>query len=505
MRSPRPSRCCTAGASASRSSSISSRRCWCWRWNGYRRPRATRHWRCCSPWRSPPARACTPLAPAAAFYLMPARAFEFLIGAAVAQGVVPPVRSPRLAEAVAALGLAGLAASVALFGRDLPHPGWPTLLPCLSTAAILHVGSSRPTLVGRALGLRVPATMGLISYSLYLWHWPILVLARLAELPRTAPWLVGEAALLLVLSAATWRFVEQPFRTAGSPWRRRAPMLIPLGGAALLGSTALVLALDGLPGRFPPDVAAVAAYGRLGETRPFREGQCFLTSRTSATDYDRAACLDLAADRPNVLLLGDSHAAHLWTGLRDTWPEVRVLQATASGCKPVLGTTGTKRCTGLVGQHAERLHPGASARCSRPFGALGRVRHRPPAAHDRGGTAVCAQDRRLRADAALRSAGRHASRQERAARRCRRDRGSPAAGDAGPRCRYAGSGRSGRRVRVALSASLPDEPLPPFRQLRHTPAVRLSSPHRSGQRHPDGAGAASAAALFAVQRSTNSR
>ena len=288
------------------------------------------------------------VAPAAAFYLMPARVFELLIGVALAEGLMPAIQTRWRAELLVALGLAGLAVSVLVFSEALPHPGWPTLLPCLSTAAIIHVGLTRQTLVGRALGLRGPALVGLVSYSLYLWHWPILVLARYADLPATPGWIAGEAVLLFALAAASWRFVEQPFRTPGSFWQRRAPILVPLGGAVLVGCSALVIASQGLPRRFPPDVASVAGFYAYRDQKPFREGRCFVTSADSLADYDRAGCLAEATDAPNVLLLGDSHAAHLWTGLRETWPDVNFLQATASGCKPVLGTTGASRCTSLM-------------------------------------------------------------------------------------------------------------------------------------------------------------
>ena len=287
--------------------------------------------------------------PDAAFYLMPARVFEFLSGAMLAESIVPRVRMPWFAEAVAALALLGLAVSIAVFSDALPHPGWPTLLPCFSTAALIHVGLTHRTVVGGVLGSRVPAFIGLLSYSLYLWHWPLLVLARSADLPMSPGWLLGGAILLMLLSYASWRFVEQPFRAVGSPWRARAPMLVPATAAALALGAVLVISLHGLPGRFPPEVASVASYYDYRDLKPFREGQCFITSKNRLSDFDRPVCLRLAADSPNVLLIGDSHAAHLWTGLHDTWPSVNFLQATASGCKPVIGGAGPARCTQMMG------------------------------------------------------------------------------------------------------------------------------------------------------------
>ena len=183
------------------------------------------------------------------------------------------------------------------------------------------------------------------------------MLARAAALPSTLPWRMAEAALLLAVATLSWRVIEQPFRAADSVWRRRAPVLVPLGGILLAGTAALVVALHGLPRRFPPDVASVAAFYSYRDARPFREGRCFITSKDRAADYDRGACLAMAPDRPNVLLLGDSHAAQLWTGLRDAWPGIGFLQATASGCKPVLGATGSARCTALMADMLARFIP----------------------------------------------------------------------------------------------------------------------------------------------------
>jgi hypothetical protein len=136
-----------------------------------------------------------------------------------------------------------------------------------------------------------------------------------------------------------------------------APKLIPTGAAVLAFAALGLVVSHGLPQRFPPDVAAVASYYSFREQKPFREGRCFITSKDSLSDFDRATCLKIVPDKPNVLLIGDSHAAHLWTALRDTWPGANVLQATASGCKPVIGTTGASRCTAMMAEMFQHFIP----------------------------------------------------------------------------------------------------------------------------------------------------
>ena len=299
------------------------------------------------------------MAPAAAFYLMPARLFEFLIGAALAEDWLPRVRRRWAAESLAALALVGLLVSLTIFDSALPHPGWPTLVPCLATAMLIHsgAGGQRRTAVSGLLSARLPTAIGRMSYSLYLYHWPILVLARYASLPTALSWRLGEGLLLVVLSAASYRFVEQPFRTPGSAWYRRAPRLLPGAASALAAGCVLTLALGGLPSRFRPDVDSLAAYAAYRDRKPFREGRCFITSHDDDDRFDRGTCLALSTVKPNVLLMGDSHAAHLWTGLSTVWPGVDFLQATASGCTPVLDAAGARRCTTLMREMFERFIP----------------------------------------------------------------------------------------------------------------------------------------------------
>ncbi len=138
---PRPSRCSTPGASGSRNSSTSWRRCSPWRCARCRRAAAPERL-AVDPSRSP-SRSRSLLqrmAPAAAFYLMPARIFEFLLGAVLAEDWLPRVRRRWAGESLAAVALAALLFSFVGFDAALPHPGWPTLVPCLATAVLIHCG-----------------------------------------------------------------------------------------------------------------------------------------------------------------------------------------------------------------------------------------------------------------------------------------------------------------------------------------------------------------------------
>ncbi|CAM5762356.1 acyltransferase [Labrys miyagiensis] len=287
----------------------------------------------------------------AAFYMAPTRAWELLVGALLALGAVPKIEWAWLREALAGLGLALIVAGCLVFYKNMPFPGERALVPCIGAALLIHAGTSGSTVVGRILSLRPLVFIGLISYSLYLWHWPIIIFFRIWSARPIGP---GEGALLLALSLAaavlSWRFIEQPFQrraVAASPSTLR---LSAAGGVAGLVALWLgLLASGGLARAFPAQVVTLANYVHYEDEAVYRRGTCFLDSHANAlADFDADTCLARQAGKPAMLLVGDSHAAHLWRGLADQLPGTSVLQITASGCKPVLGGRGHPTCLALM-------------------------------------------------------------------------------------------------------------------------------------------------------------
>ncbi|MGP0060832.1 MAG: acyltransferase family protein [Beijerinckiaceae bacterium] len=289
------------------------------------------------------------LFPAETFFMMPPRLWEFLIGSLVAEAGIPIVKRRWIAEIASCVALALLLASMVWFSEANAHPGLITAVPCLATAALIYAGGQTRTFVSRLLGIYPLAFCGLISYSLYLWHWPLVVFARYADLPATPTVLLIGGGLLLVLSIVSWKFVETPFRDATSPVRRHAVLILMTGLIILLASASAIIFARGLPGRFPADVQTITSYYDYLDRRDFREGSCFITSKYGSVNYfDRANCLRKSATQPNYLLIGDSHAAHIWVGLSKVFSDVNIMQATASGCKPLLATHGAKYCVDLM-------------------------------------------------------------------------------------------------------------------------------------------------------------
>ena len=155
--------------------------------------------------------------PTLAFFLIPSRIWEFVLGSIAATIVLRPSFDRWLLkrvyrELVCALGLALILYSVFFFKKDMVYPGYLALVPTFGTALLL-IFASQETVVGKALGLKPLVVLGLISYSMYLWHQPLFAFMRLRELD---PLSLELSALLIFLSFAlgylTWRFIEPIWR-----------------------------------------------------------------------------------------------------------------------------------------------------------------------------------------------------------------------------------------------------------------------------------------------------
>lgn len=152
--------------------------------------------------------------PSAAFYLIPFRAFEILIGSIIA---LPSVRSPEGFLKINVLQIAGFLGVVFCFfaySKTTKFPGVAALLPCVGTALVIHAGGSQKGLVEKLLAFRPLVFVGKISYSLYLVHWPIIVFGRRAFDDDADTLGFSVAALIASFSLAiiVYYFVEQPFR-----------------------------------------------------------------------------------------------------------------------------------------------------------------------------------------------------------------------------------------------------------------------------------------------------
>jgi peptidoglycan/LPS O-acetylase OafA/YrhL len=285
----------------------------------------------------------------AAFYLIPFRTWELALGSLLAIGAIPAPRRQWQAEIGVLLGLALIGFAVFFYNKATTFPGASALVPCLGTALVLLCGERSVTLGGRLLSLPPMRFIGLISYSLYLWHWPIIVLYRQIDSRLDNVERASLLAAALVAATISWALVEKPFRRSS---RLSSRVVVARGAAAMALCGAGVLSLAALSNMLYPISAqarGVLAYGeRTGRTEMMRTGSCFLTSQHRLSDYAFDRCMVAPHDKPRILIVGDSHAAHLYYGLNHAMPNAHILQATASGCKPLMGSRGDPRCLALM-------------------------------------------------------------------------------------------------------------------------------------------------------------
>lgn len=286
----------------------------------------------------------TSVAPTANFFLLPTRSWELLCGALLAIGRPAHPKSPMLVNALALLGLAGVLVPVFVYTESTPFPGFAALPPCLGAALLIYTGQDSNSFIGRILSTAPFVGIGRISYSLYLAHWPVVVILRYVTLREPT---LMDATVIIVLSFAlavfSWRYVERPFRTPELVKSRGAVFS---WSAASLGFLCLVsvgtIMTKGLPGRYPgfnSRIAAVSgeASGTDGVDLTWRNGTCFFENDEHYKDWKPEPCVLNPGMGNTTLLWGDSYAAHYIPGLvlNQAALGAEVYLYTYAGCPPI--------------------------------------------------------------------------------------------------------------------------------------------------------------------------
>lgn len=269
------------------------------------------------------------------FFLAHGRAWELLAGAIGAFAAARASALPRIArEWIAAAGMALVLASFVVLHPFTPTPS-ARLVPAVAGTAALLLCAQRDTWVGRGLALRPLVALGLVSYSAYLWHQPLLAFARLAlATPLSLAWRGALVVLAFVLAALTWKFVEQPWRRASAHGQRRTlAFAAALSLAVMTGSVVAAALSDRMARPLPPRVAAAFQ-------RPPRAAACFDIPQ-ARQDPGRWCTINPGAQaHPGFVLFGDSHALQLLDAFEAA---ARATGRTGiftgfSGCPPLLDT-----------------------------------------------------------------------------------------------------------------------------------------------------------------------
>ncbi len=305
--------------------------------------------------------------PTAAFYQLQTRVWELLIGVLVAfHSSTDNKHEPNILtrEIGSAIGLLLLACAVFTFDKETPSPSLYTLIPTIGAALIILFADPQ-TLVGRLLGHKFLVGIGLISYSAYLWHQPILAFARHRGLGESSHLLFGALAISAFIPAyLSWKYVETPLRNRRRFNRRQIFAGVALCSAAFVAFGVAGDLTKGFAGRLGGEQREFLAYFQndLSDWKYYMKIQLPERYRNDCNFYDvakyrlgaptrlpvetiSAQCFQKSPEaKRSVFIWGDSHAQQLYYGLRQVLPDDwQILQIATSGCVARLNATPNRQ------------------------------------------------------------------------------------------------------------------------------------------------------------------
>jgi peptidoglycan/LPS O-acetylase OafA/YrhL len=298
-----------------------------------------------------------------AFYSLPTRTWQLALGALVALGLLalPGRWSTQLASGLGIVGVAMIVAAVMLIDQSTPYPGFAALVPAVGTALVIIAGERPGAVTARLLASRVPRWFGRISYSLYLWHWPLLILVPVMIGHGSLRVRIVLAIVAIVVAAFSTRFIETPFRAAS--WSRlKSRRTLGISGGASVAVAAFALLSSGTLFSAPTTSAAIPTLPPPSSVKPAlptpvlsgplpadlqpplteaRKDKAGVTSDGCETPITESQPRDCVYGDPaaatTVVVFGDSHAG-MWLpaiqalALERHW---RVVPLIKPACTPV--------------------------------------------------------------------------------------------------------------------------------------------------------------------------
>ncbi|TCD48559.1 acyltransferase family protein [Chlorobium sp. N1] len=282
--------------------------------------------------------------PSPTFYLMPTRAWELLAGSLLALGIVQQAPSPRISNALSLFGIALIGYSITMYDDSTLFPGYNAIAPVLGACLIIVAGGgAQMPYLNTVLALRPMVFIGLISYSLYLWHWPLVAFGKYVLMrPFTGYESLGVIVTSLVVATFSWKYIEQPFRGKQMMLPERKQLFAAAAAVMIFfaGFGQLVFRQDGMPYRSPEANNAMMDIATDPIWSQFEENETFLHG---LKDGNTPRTIGAKNVRPSFALWGDSHAGALVGALSIKGEEFGVSGynlAHGHALRPLLGIKG---------------------------------------------------------------------------------------------------------------------------------------------------------------------
>lgn len=244
-----------------------------------------------------------------AFYLIPTRAWELILGSLLATSALPVPQTRHTRELLSVLGITLIVFSILYYTPDTHYPGVAAIIPTLGTALVIYSGIGGASLVCKILSFSPLVAIGLISYSLYLWHWPILVYVKHYSITQLNNVQIGAMmSVIFIISIISWRYVEKPFRDkmflARRPKLLLASMATPI---IVIAIGAFLIANGGFRNRYKSSLIE-----SFDARDPEWERWMICENKESKISSHQDLCdIGDSGSKLSFLLWGDSHARAL--------------------------------------------------------------------------------------------------------------------------------------------------------------------------------------------------
>ena len=265
-----------------------------------------------------------------AFFLLPTRAWELLLGSTLflIYNNAFIVSNNNVNNALSFFGLVLIFYSIFFFSKHTPSPSLLSLIPTVGAAFVI-IFSLKGTITHFFLTQKPIIVIGLISYSAYLWHQPLMALSRyyfISDLDALK--IIFIVLITFFVAYLSWRFIEQPFRDRERV-SRKIVLIFSVLGCLIFGAVGATIHFnDGFHSRYNSDQLKLLSFHKYDQRDElYRERVCFLRG-----DQDENSFADICKTGP-ILIWGDSHAASLSYGMSSL---KKITQFTSSGCPPML-------------------------------------------------------------------------------------------------------------------------------------------------------------------------
>lgn len=279
----------------------------------------------------------TSIYPSASFYLLPTRAWEMLVGgiAFLIEGKIKWMSKKPVAIAgyiIIVIGMIGLHEGIA-------WPGFFTLFPIIGTFIVILSNHNEFAILKN----NIVQFLGRISYSLYLWHWPVLVIGNYIGTPITVTTVLCYITISVLLASFSYQYVEN-FKLNQTKF--------------ILGAASILIAITGAftvkrfnEVAFKKQTLLISDYRRnqIAQQELKNKNGCFISGKRDGV-FNKERCLGIQKGKKNIILIGDSHANHFSTSFREILERqnIHLSQVTISGCTPILRKNRLQTCSDLI-------------------------------------------------------------------------------------------------------------------------------------------------------------